>query len=124
MGSEQVGFSGRALIKRSDFGITSGIPMVSDEVELDLTAAFLKKVAAEPQPQPAPAVNACNGDKVKAWYGQKATASVRAAIAAATGAKSIRWLYPDSVVTQDYREDRLNVRMDKGTDTIRSASCG
>lgn len=124
MGSEQVGFSGRALIKRSDFGITTGIPLVSDEVELDLTAAFMKPGASEPQPAPAPAVNACHGDKVKAWFGRKATPAVRAEIAAATGAKTIRWLYPDSIVTQDYREDRLNVRMDKGTDVIRSASCG
>ncbi len=123
MGSETVGFSGRALIKRSDFGIKSGIPLVSDEVELDLTAAFAKP-SGEPQSMPAPAVNACNGEKVKAWVGKKATTEVRAAVAAATGAKSIRWLYPDSVVTQDFREDRLNVRIDKGTDVIRSASCG
>ncbi len=123
MGSEQVGFSGRALLKRSDFGISTGIPLVSDEVELDLTAAFMKQ-AGEPQVPTAPPANACNGDKVKPWFGKKATASVRAEIATATGAKSIRWLYPDSIVTQDYRADRLNVRMDKGTDVIRSASCG
>ncbi len=124
MGSEQVGFSGRALIKRADFGITNGIPLVSDEVELDLTAAFMKKVAAgEAEPQPA-RVTACNPAKVQPWIGKKATPAVRAEVAAATGAKTIRWLYPDSVVTQDYREDRLNVRMDKGTDVIRSASCG
>jgi hypothetical protein len=36
----------------------------------------------------------------------------------------MRWLYPDSVVTQDYRPDRLNVTMDKGTAVIRSARCG
>jgi polyisoprenoid-binding protein YceI len=123
MGSEQVGFAGTALIKRSDFGITTGIPLVSDEVELDLTAAFMK-TAAEPQPRPEPAVNACHADKVKAWFGKKATPAVREEVAAATGAKGVRWLYPDSVVTQDYRADRLNVRMDKGTDVIRSASCG
>ncbi len=124
-GTETVGFSGRALIKRSDFGITNGIPLISDEVELDLSAAFEKKAgASEPQPMPAPAANACNGDKVKPWFGKKATPAVRAEVAAATGAKMIRWLYPDSIVTQDYRAERLNVRMDKGTDVIRSASCG
>lgn len=122
MGSEQVGFAGRAVIKRSDFGITNGIPLVSDEVELDLTAAFMKKT--EPQAAPAPGPNACNADKAKAWFGKKATLEVRAAVQSATGAKSIRWLYPDSVVTMDYRADRLNVTMDKGTDVIRSARCG
>jgi len=123
MGSEQVGFSGRALIKRSDFGISTGIPLVSDEVELDLTAAFMKQ-AGEPQARPEPAANACHAERVDKWFGRKATSATRAEIAAATGAKNIRWLYPDSIVTQDYRADRLNVRMDKGTDVIRSASCG
>jgi polyisoprenoid-binding protein YceI len=125
MGSEQVGFSGRALIKRSDFGITTGIPLVSDEVQLDLSAAFMKKAgSSETQPRPMPAAGACNAGKAQAWFGKKATPAVRAAVQSATGAKSIRWLYPDSVVTMDFREDRLNVTMDKGTDVIRSARCG
>lgn len=38
-----VGFHGTATIKRSDFGIAYGIPMVSDKVRLDITAAFEKK---------------------------------------------------------------------------------
>ncbi len=38
-----VGFEGEAKIKRSDFGIGFGIPMVSDEVELDITVAFEKQ---------------------------------------------------------------------------------
>ena len=120
---ETLGFEGRALIKRSDFNIDFGIPFVSDEVELDITAAFEKK-GDEPQERPEPGHNACNADKVEPWIGKKATQAVRAQVAEATGAKTIRWLYPDSVVTQDYRSDRLNVRMDKGTDVIRSASCG
>lgn len=38
-----VGFHGTSTIKRSDFGIAYGIPFVSDEVKLDITAAFEKK---------------------------------------------------------------------------------
>lgn len=38
-----LGFEGSTTIKRSDFGITTFIPMVSDEVELDITAAFEKQ---------------------------------------------------------------------------------
>lgn len=37
-----IGFHGRATIKRSDFGIVYAIPLVSDAVELDLSAAFEK----------------------------------------------------------------------------------
>ena len=38
-----LGFEGTTTIKRSDFGLSTFIPMVSDEVELDITAAFEKQ---------------------------------------------------------------------------------
>ena len=37
---QTVGFEASGIIKRSDFGVSYGVPMVSDEVELDITAAF------------------------------------------------------------------------------------
>ncbi|MEQ8311038.1 MAG: YceI family protein [Sphingopyxis sp.] len=40
---ETVGFQAEATIKRSDFGISYGIPAVSDEVELEIHAAFEKQ---------------------------------------------------------------------------------
>lgn len=42
-GKENVGFTAEATIKRSDFGIMTAIPIVSDAVELDITAAFVKQ---------------------------------------------------------------------------------
>jgi len=41
-GKETVGFHATTTIKRSQFGVAYGIPMVSDEVRLDITAAFEK----------------------------------------------------------------------------------
>lgn len=41
-GKETVGFHATSTIKRSDFGVAHGIPMVSNEVELDITVAFEK----------------------------------------------------------------------------------
>lgn len=41
-GKETVGFHATTLIKRSEFGITQGIPLVSDVVRLDITVAFEK----------------------------------------------------------------------------------
>jgi polyisoprenoid-binding protein YceI len=41
-GKDTVGFHAATTIKRSDFGVSMGIPMVSDEVRLDITAAFEK----------------------------------------------------------------------------------
>lgn len=40
---ETVGFEATAAIKRSDFGITTALPIVSDEVELTITVAFEKQ---------------------------------------------------------------------------------
>lgn len=42
-GGEMIGFEARSTIKRSDFGIDTGIPMVSDQVDLEIAAAFIKK---------------------------------------------------------------------------------
>ncbi|WP_315760499.1 YceI family protein [Sphingomonas sp. Y38-1Y] len=39
---ETVGFHGEATIKRSDFGVMGALPVVSDEVSLDITIAFEK----------------------------------------------------------------------------------
>jgi polyisoprenoid-binding protein YceI len=41
-GKENVGFTAKATIKRSDFGLTYAIPVVSDEVSLKIDAAFQK----------------------------------------------------------------------------------
>ncbi len=38
-----IGFEAEAEIKRSDFGISYGIPVVSDAVELDISVAFEKQ---------------------------------------------------------------------------------
>lgn len=121
--AESVGFEGQATIKRSDYGLGYAIPMVSDEVEIELSAAF-EKPAGEPRPRPDPGANACRADQVQPWIGRKATPVARAAIARATGAGAIRWLYPDSAVTMDYNPARLNVRLTKRTEIIRSAKCG
>jgi polyisoprenoid-binding protein YceI len=41
-GKENVGFHAKGMIKRSDFGVMFGIPVVSDAVALDITVAFQK----------------------------------------------------------------------------------
>jgi hypothetical protein len=128
--AETVGFEGKALIRRSDFGIGFGIPMVSDEVELDISAAFEKTRAGFIDRRPPPPVarpdmgpNACGANRIKPFVGRKATPSVRAEVARATGAKAIRWITPGMAVTMDYRTDRLNVSLTKA-EVIEGARCG
>ena len=45
-GKENVGFEAEATIRRSDFGITYAIPLVSDAVDLKIAAAFVKKTGS------------------------------------------------------------------------------
>lgn len=45
--AETIGFTAKTTIKRSDFGVNYGIPMVSDEVALNITAAFEKAPSAK-----------------------------------------------------------------------------
>jgi polyisoprenoid-binding protein YceI len=51
-GKNTIGFHATSKIMRSQFGIAYGIPLVSDEVKLDISVAFEK---VEPQPITAPA---------------------------------------------------------------------
>lgn len=39
-GKRTVGFTATGTLKRSDFGVTYGLPLVSDAVTIDITAAF------------------------------------------------------------------------------------
>jgi len=44
-GKQTIGFTATAWLKRSDYGIAGGVPMVADEVKIDITAAFDKPAA-------------------------------------------------------------------------------
>lgn len=111
-----IGFEGRAAIKRSEFGIAYGIPLVSDLVELDITAAFEKAetVAAD---------DMCNASAGAYAVGRKDTPALRADVAGKVGHSRIRWLPPGTIVTQDLRQDRLNVDIDAGG-TFTRLRCG
>lgn len=113
-----IGFKGATAIMRSQFGIGYGIPMVSDRVRLDLTAAFEKSSAATP-----PAADACGAAAAGDAIGRKDTPALRAEVARKVGHSRIRWLPPGTMVTQDLRGDRLNVDIDAGGVIVR-ARCG
>ena len=42
-GKATVGFQAKATILRSQWGVAAGIPLVSDKVELDISAPFEKQ---------------------------------------------------------------------------------
>ena len=100
-----IGFKGRTTIKRSDYGIAYGIPLVSDAVGLDISAAFEK-------PAEAATSDRCNAGAASDAVGKPDSSALRADVARKVGHGRIRWLPPGTIVTQDYREDRLNVDID------------
>lgn len=113
-----IGFRGNAAIKRSEFGIGYGIPMVSDRVALDITAAFERQDVVAP-----PVADACKAAAAGDAIGRKDTPALRAEVASAVGHSRIRWLAPNSAATMDWRPDRLNVDIDAGGVVVR-ARCG
>ncbi len=80
--------------------------------------------SATQTPDQARVGDACGASKVARWIGEEATVPVRVAVARAADAATDRWIYPDSVVTDDFRPERLNVVMERGTDRIITAKCG
>lgn len=95
-----------------------------------LAAALASIVATACATAPAPAdpvagdpsLPHCNPAVLARFVGQTATSDVGARMLAATGARTIRWVPPGTMVTMDYRFDRLTVRLgDDGR--ITQASC-
>ena len=65
----------------------------------------------------------CQEDGLSRFVGQEATADVGAEILRQSGARTLRWVPPGSMVTMDLRSDRVNVRLD-AQNRIESVSCG
>ncbi|HEY9090302.1 I78 family peptidase inhibitor [Parasphingorhabdus sp.] len=54
----------------------------------------------------------CKADGLETFVGQKATAEIGATAIERSGARNLRWIPPNTAVTMDYREDRLNIEYD------------
>lgn len=57
------------------------------------------------------------------FIGREATSALGAELQRASGARVIRWVQPGMMVTMEFREDRLTVRLDE-RNRVQSASCG
>lgn len=85
---------------------------------------LLAACASKPTtPPPADAPAACHADTAKQYVGQPATAANIEAVRQRTGAKLVRALKPDQMVTLEYRADRVNVLQD-AAGVIERISCG
>lgn len=67
--------------------------------------------------------DSCSAEAAQRYVGQKADRSVVESAVEASGAKSVRVIEPDMMVTMDFRGDRLNIRVD-ATGKIIAIECG
>jgi hypothetical protein len=65
----------------------------------------------------------CDASKAQKLVGRQSSKEVGAEVMRLSGAGALRWVPHDGVVTMDYREDRVNVHLDKGNRIVRIA-CG
>ncbi|MFG6157851.1 I78 family peptidase inhibitor [Halomonas sp. 1390] len=82
-----------------------------------------------PAPAPAPpppsvtAGNTCDVAALQGRVGQRFSATLGETLQAESGATTLRVLHPGTAATLDYRQDRLNVRLDE-RDIITAIDCG
>lgn len=65
----------------------------------------------------------CDAASVQRFVGSLGTREVSRTVLKRSGAKTLRWLAPGTAATMDYRQDRLNVRVD-GRNFITALDCG
>lgn len=74
--------------------------------------------------RPAPEAGVqCNANALDALVGKARSPDVEAQALRLSGAKTVRWLGPDSAMTMDFRVDRLNLTTD-ADGKITGSRCG
>ena len=87
-------------------------------------AALLASGCATTARPPAEAgAGKCDAAKARSLLGRSRSAEIGAEGLRLSGAKSLRWIAPGTMVTMDYREDRLNLRVDSGGKVVK-VDCG
>lgn len=92
-----------------------------------IPAAFLSIAACSTTAESAPpmdrASGMCTADQVGEFAGLDATQEIGTRILRATGASNLRWLPKGTIVTMEYRGDRVNVDLDEAN-KITAVRCG
>ena len=83
-----------------------------------LVAALVATAACTPvemrgeTPAAPPASAACNAESLGDLVGKRASDARADMMQTRSGARTLRWIAPDSAMTMDFRADRLNVYVD------------
>ncbi|MDV3456462.1 I78 family peptidase inhibitor [Sphingomonas sp. HF-S4] len=94
-------------------------------IRFALPALALATIGCTQTPPPGAEVPGveCNAAKLGTLVGKTRSAAVEAEALKLSGAKTVRWLAPDSAATMDFRVDRLNLYTDASGKITRSG-CG
>lgn len=65
----------------------------------------------------------CDATRVQNFIGALGTADLGTALLKRSGARTIRWLAPNTMATMDYRSDRLNVLVNE-RNFVTGVHCG
>ncbi|HEX8215449.1 MAG TPA: I78 family peptidase inhibitor, partial [Allosphingosinicella sp.] len=74
-------------------------------------------------PPPPPPAGSCNAARAQGLVGRAAGQQLGNEALRLTGARSLRWIAPNSAVTMDYRPDRLNIETN-AQNRVRAIGCG
>jgi hypothetical protein len=88
-----------------------------------MTAALVLAGCAGAPPVEARGEGKCNAAKAQKLIGRTKSAKTGADALHLSGAKSLRWIAPGAMVTMDYREDRINLRIDP-KNRVGKVDCG
>ena len=88
-----------------------------------LPLALLLGACAATQQPPAIGGAICKADGLGDLVGQPGTAELGAQALERAGARTLRWIQPNTAVTMDYRQDRLDIYLDEHN-VVSKFSCG
>ena len=87
-----------------------------------LTLIACAAVPPEEAPVPEHGAGTCDAAPVQDLIGRRQSNEVAAEALRRSGAKTLRWIGPDSAYTQDLRSDRINLETDR-SDRITAVRC-
>jgi len=74
-------------------------------------------------PEAAAPCATCRNEGLQAFVGKPATAELGADILRTSGAKTMQWVAAGTMVTMDFREDRVRLYLDEAN-RVQRVSCG
>lgn len=78
---------------------------------------------AEAEEVPVHGAGKCDASKAQQLVGKVRSKALGADALRRTGARTLRWIAPGTAVTMDFREDRLNIKLD-GRNKVVAITCG